>query len=182
MDFWQLITKRRSIRRYNRRPVEPEKVGKIIEAALRAPSSRNLQPWEFIVVNGADLLAKLAQARSSNSFLQGAPLAVVVCANPEKCDVWVENAAIAATFIILAAEALGLGCCWLQIRERRHSPGQTAGDFVAEILQIPPPLQVEAIIAIGYPAEQKAAHQREELKFEQVFHNTYGKPFKEHNP
>lgn len=178
MDFWRLIAGRRSIRRYTRDLVEPEKVAKILEAALRAPSSRNLKPWEFITVTEPELLAALAQARSHNAFLKDAPLAIVVCADPVKCDVWVEDAAIAATFIGLAATALGLGHCWLQIRKRDHSPEQTAEEYVRTVLQIPPHLKVEAIVAIGYPAEEKAGHPRGGLSFDKLHHNVYGERFR----
>lgn len=177
MDFWQLIEGRRSIRKYKPNPVEPEKVAKIIEAALRAPSSKNLQPCEFITVTDPKLIAELAQARQHNSFLKDAPLAIVVCADPEKSDVWVENAAIAATFIGLAAVALGLGHCWLQIRKREHNPEQTAEEFVREVLGIPAHLKVVSIIAIGYHDEEKAGHKKEDLNFARVFTNTYGTAF-----
>ena len=174
MDFWHLIEGRRSIRRYKKDPVEPEKVAKILEAALRAPSSRNLKPWEFIAVTEPELLAKLAEARKHNAFLKDAPLAIVVCADSEKCDVWVEDAAIAATFTGLAATALGLGHCWLQIRKRDHSPEQTAEEYVRAVLKIPSHLKVEAIIAIGYPAEEKAGHPRTGLAFEKLHQDVYG--------
>ena len=100
----------------------------------------------------------------------------MVCADPALCDVWVEDASIASTFISLAAEALELCSCWIQIRERNHSPEKTAEEFVREVLQIPSHLKVEAIIAIGYPAEEKTAHQKEDLQYEKVFANLYGEP------
>lgn len=177
MDFWRLIEGRRSIRKYKSDPVEPEKVAKILEAALRAPSSRNLKPWEFIAVTEPALIAQLARARSHNAFLKEAPLAIVVCADPAKCDVWVEDAAIAATFIGLAAAALGLGHCWLQIRQRDHSPDQTAEEYVRAVLRIPEHLKVEAIVAIGYPAEEKPGHPRTGLAFDKLHHDVYGEPF-----
>jgi len=177
MEFFTIIRKRRSIRKYKKQPVEPEKIALLVETALRAPSSRGLNPWEFIVVDDQNFISKLAEAKEhGSSFLKGAPLAVVVCADPARCDVWVEDTSIASTFISLAAEALGLGSCWVQIRERRHSPEKTAEEFVREVLQIPPHLKVEAIIAIGYPAEDKAAHRKEDLQYEKVFANLYGQP------
>ena len=174
MDFWQLIAKRRSIRQYQPKAVEAEKIKMIMEAALRAPSSRNVQPCEFIAVTNPEILSELAKARPHNSFLSGAPLAMVICVDPEKCDVWIENAAIAATFICLAAEALDLGHCWLQIRERTHSPEQTAEDFVRSVLQLPAQLKVVSLIAIGYPTTEKVGHPREELKFEKIHQDIYG--------
>jgi nitroreductase len=175
MDFFNLIGKRRSVRKYQNRPVEPEKVALIVEAALRAPSSRDLNPWEFIVVDDPKTIRELSRAKQHGSaFLQGAPLAVIVCADPEKCDVWIEDAAIAAVYISLAAEALGLGNCWIQIREREHGAGKTAEEFVREVLRIPQSLKVESIIAIGYPDEEKPGHSREELQYGKVFINGFG--------
>lgn len=175
MDFFEVIGQRRSIRRYKRQPVEPEKIALLTEAALRAPSSRGLNPWEFILVDNGNLLNRLSQAKADgSSFLKEAPLAVVVCADPAKCDVWIEDAAIASLLIILAAEALGLGSCWIQIRERRHGSGGTAEEFVREVLAIPQNLKVEAIIAVGYPAERRPGRQKDELQYEKVFTNLYG--------
>lgn len=175
MDFWALIEQRRSIRKYKYQTIESQKVAKIIEAALRAPSSKNLQPWEFIVVTDKRVITRLSQTRpNSSTFLKGAPMAVVVCADPEKCDVWIENASIAATYISLAAEALGLGNCWIQIRERIHNEEKTAEEYVREVLNIPLHLKVETIIAIGYPDEQKAGHAKEDLHFKKIFINAYG--------
>ena len=175
MDFFALIEQRRSIRRYKKQPVEAEKIAKIAEAALRAPSSRNLQSTEFIVVTEQATIGRLAQARPhGSSFLHEAPVAIVVCADPEKCDVWIENASIAATYIFLAAEALGLGCCWIQIRERIHHEQKTAEEYVREVLNIPSSRKVEAIIALGYPGEQKPGHPTKELPFAKVFTDTYG--------
>lgn len=176
MDFFKLIEKRRSIREYLPQRVEPEKAALIVEAALRAPSSRGLNPWKFIVVDDPKLIAELAKAKQhGSSFLEGAPLAVVVCADPGKCDVWVEDVSIASTFIFLAAEALDLGSCWIQIRERAHNSEKTAEEFVREVLHIPSNIKVESIIAIGYPDQQIEGHQREDLQFEKVYYNSYGK-------
>ncbi len=175
MDFFQLIEKRRSIRKFQKQPVEQEKVALIIEAALRAPSSRGLNPWEFIVVDDTDIISQLSKAKQhGSSFLSGAPLAVVVCADPAKCDVWIEDASIASIFISLAAEALGLGNCWIQIRERIRNSENTSEEFIREILKIPQNLKVESIIAIGYPDEQKPGHAKEKLQQEKIFTNSYG--------
>jgi nitroreductase len=175
MNFFDLIKKRRSIRKYQNRPVEPEKVALIIEAALRAPSSRGLNPWEFIIVDNPEAIRELSRAKPHGSaFLGGAPLAVVACANPQKSDVWVEDAAVASAYISLAAEALGLGNCWIQIREREHGKGTTAEEFVRGVLRIPQGLKVESIIAIGYPDEPKPGHSREELHYEKTFVNGFG--------
>ncbi len=175
--FLSLIEKRRSIRRYTEQPISSEKIAVLVESALRAPSSRGFNPWEFIVVTNRDMLAKLSRAKPhGGSFLKHAGLGIVVCADPEKCDVWVEDAAIASIFIHLAAESIGLGSCWIQIRKRMHDQGKTAQEYVRSVLNIPETINVESIIAIGYPAEKKSPHQKESLQYEKVFYDQYGKP------
>lgn len=173
-----LIQKRRSIRRFLQKAVEAEKVDVLLEAALRAPSSRGLKPWEFIVVTDQDLLVKLSRAKQHGStFLEDAPLGIVICADPEKCDVWIEDASIAAILIQLAAVSLGLGSCWIQIRERMHDGTKSAEEYVAGILNIPAQMKVASIIAIGYPDMQKPPHKAEELLYEKVHRGIYGKPY-----
>jgi nitroreductase len=171
-----VIRKRRSIRKFKADPVEPEKVDMLVEAGLRAPSSRGMQPWEFVVVTDKDLLEKLSRARTHGSaFLENAPLAVVVCADPDKSDVWVEDCSLAAILMQLAAESLGLGSCWIQVRNRLHDDTLTAEDYIVEILQIPKGQKVEAIIAAGYPDEEKSPHKKEGLPFEKLHLNSWGK-------
>ncbi len=174
--FLSLVQKRRSIRQYLQKPVEKEKIELLIEAALRSPSSRGFNPWEFIVVTDRGLLEKLSKAKTHGaSFLKNAPLGIVVCADPEKCDVWVEDASIASIFLHLAAESLELGSCWIQIRMRMHDQAKTAQEYVQELLNIPENLNVESMIAIGYPAESKPPHRKENLNYEKVYYNEYGR-------
>ncbi len=177
--FISLIEKRRSIRKFLQKPVEAEKVDLLIEAALRSPSSRGLNPWEFVVVTDRDILGKLARAKPHGSaFLKDAPLGIVVCADPERCDVWIEDASIASTFIQLAAESLGLGSCWIQIRERMHDEAKSAQEYIAEILKIPSTMKVESIIAIGYPDEKKPPHGKEALEYAKVHMGVYGTQYR----
>ena len=174
--FLSLVQKRRSIRQYSERPVEKEKIDLLIEAALRSPSSRGFNPWEFIVVTDRDLLEKLSKAKTHGaSFLKNAPLGIVVCADPEKCDVWIEDASIASILLHLAAESLELGSCWIQIRMRMHDQTKTSQEYVQELLNIPQNLNVESMIAIGYPAESKPPHRKENLPYEKVYYNEYGR-------
>ena len=176
--FSSLIQKRRSIRKFREKPVENEKIEVLIETALRSPSSRGYNPWEFIVVTEQDSLEKLSSAKMHGSeFLKNAPLGIVVCADEDKCDVWVEDCSIASTFIFLASESLGLGSCWIQIRERMHSETLTSEAYVSDVLNIPPKLKVESMIAVGYPAEAKPPHKKEELQYEKMFLNQYGKQY-----
>jgi len=173
--FLSLIRNRRSVRQYENKPIEAEKIDLLLEAALRPPSSNNRQPWEFVVVTDKELLVPLSDAKPHGAgFLKDAALGIVVCADPGKCDIWVEDASIAATFIHLAAASLGLGSCWIQMRKRQYADGRQARDRVAELLALPENLEVEAIIAVGYPAEEKAPHPKAALPFEKISYNRYG--------
>jgi nitroreductase len=174
--FFKLIETRRSIRKFTSRPVEKEKIDRLVEAALRAPSSRNFKPWRFIVVDDPALLNQLAGAKPHGaSFLKNAPLGLVVCGDTQASDVWVEDCAIASTFIHLAAHDLGLGSCWIQIRKREHSPEKTADAYIKDLLGIPDPLSVESIIAIGYPDETKPGHAGHTLDRDKVSFNRFEK-------
>jgi nitroreductase len=167
--FMNLLERRRSIRKYTDQRVESEKIRILIEAALRSPSGRGINPWEFIIVEDRGILSKLAQAKQSGAaFLKGAPLGIVVCANPEKSDTFVEDASIASIIIQLAAESLGLGSCWIQMRNRYHRDGRPAQEHIAQLLDMPEHCIVQSVIAIGYPAETKAPHPKESLSYEKV--------------
>jgi len=92
-----LLRKRRSIRKFLPKKVTREHTDIIIEAALRAPSSRGINPWEFILVDDPEILGKLSKSKQHGAeFLKNAPLAIVVCADSTKSDVWVEDCSIAA--------------------------------------------------------------------------------------
>ena len=107
-----LIQKRRSIRKFQKKQVGAEKIDTLIEAALRSPSSIGRNPWEFIFVTDQSLLEKLSRAKPHGSaFLKNAPLGIVVCADPDKSDIWIEDSSIAAIFLHLAAESIGLASC-----------------------------------------------------------------------
>ncbi len=177
--FMSLIRKRRSIRRFLDKPVEKEKLDLLVEAALRAPSSRGVNPWHFVVVTDREMLNRLSQSKEHGSaFLKNAAAGIVVCADASKSDVWVEDASIATTVIHLAAASLDLGSCWIQIRERMHAPQQTAEAYVAEQLKLPAALKVQAIVALGYPDESKTPHARESLPDAQVHAGFYGVPYR----
>ncbi|MCP4719745.1 MAG: NAD(P)H-dependent dehydrogenase/reductase [Desulfobacteraceae bacterium] len=172
--FNTLIEQRRSIRKFKDRPIEKEKIDHLIEAALRSPSSRSLNPWRFIVVDRPDLLEKLATAKPhGSSFLKKAPLGIVVCANPLISDVWVEDTSIASIFIHLAAASLGLGSCWIQIRKREHDSSKSADTYIKDLLGIPDNIMIESIIAIGYPDEVKKRHPKKTLEYDKVSFNIF---------
>ncbi len=170
-----LIKQRRSIRIFQDRKVEKTKIDQIVQAALLSPSSKNNNPWKFILVDDKEVLVELSDAKEGGSqFLAKAPLSVVVLADPEQSDVWIEDASIATTMLILAAQNLELGSCWIQIRERKHSERVSSEEFIKKLLGIPKNLRVLCMVVIGYPDEEKSEKQIEERKLDDIYQNHFG--------
>lgn len=169
-----LLRQRRSIRKFQQRAVEPEKIELLEEAFLRAPTSRNLQPCQFIVVDDPQLIRDLSRSKAHGTgFLETAALAIVVAADPARSDVWIEDCSIAAIVAQLAAEELGLKSCWGQLRMRPHNDEQSASDYARRLLAIPDGFEVPIVIGIGYADEEKAGHSRESLPFEKIHRNQF---------
>lgn len=166
LDFLQ---KRRSIRVYQKRAVPAEMIETLKEALLRSPSSRGRNPWQFIFVKDQGFIHQLARSKEfGSSFLERAPLVVVIAADENKSDVWIEDCSIAATILQLQAQSMGLGSCWVQIRERHHSIHQSSESFVKEILGLDASIRVESLVGIGFPDEEKPGHDRESLNWDQI--------------
>ena len=173
-----LLQKRRSIRQFHDRPIEEEKIEKLVEALLRSPSSRGFNPWDFIVVDDRELIRKLSRSKAHGSeFLARAPLAVVLTGSPQRSDVWIEDCSIASIILQLAAESLGLGSCWVQIRLRLHRDGRTSEDYLKSALNLPDGQRILAVVGIGYPAEEKPGHPLDSLEWQKVHRNRFGTPW-----
>lgn len=165
---------RRSIRKYKDRAIPANQISILQEAALRSPSSRSIEPCEFVFVDDREIIAKLAAAKEhGSSFLSSAPLVVAVIANSKISDVWVEDASIAAWSIQSTAESLGLGSCWVQIRQRNHNGNMSSSDYISKSLHLPDGIEVEALIGIGHPDEKKNARKKESLNFTKLHSNRY---------
>lgn len=169
-----LLMKRRSIRKYKDQEVEKEVLDKILKGALTSPSSKNRRPWELIVVDHKEILEKLGDSRGAASRpIKNAPLAIVVLGDPENSEIWVEDASIISTVIQLTAESLGLGSCWIQVRNRLTEDNESVEDYVKKALNIPEKYNVENMIAIGYPDEEKKLHDSETLPYNKVHYNKF---------
>lgn len=157
-DMMNLIMKRRSIRKFKEEKLSDEIIQKIVQAGLLAPTSKNKKSVEFIVVDDKDTILKLKDCRSMGTVgLETSPCAIVVFADSEKSDVWVEDASIAASYIQLRAEDLGLGSVWIQMRNRTNENGSSENE-VRRVLNIPEKYGVLCIIAIGSRNENKNAY------------------------
>ena len=159
-----LLRKRRSIRKYLARKIDSDKIELLKEALLRSPSSRNFQPWHFIFVDENELIKRLAESKPHGSaFLMNAPLVVVILGDETSSDVWIEDCSIAITLLQLTAESLGLGSCWVQIRNRSYNNEMSSEEYIRSIFDLPENIRVEALIGLGYPGEEKTAVSYDQL-------------------
>ena len=160
-ELLRIIYNRRSVRRYERRPVPDDVLRSVLEAGRQAPSARNLQPYCFIVVRDPELKKKLIFSEW-NKFIEEAPIVIVGCGD-SRAKWAVVDVAIALQNMVIAAEALGLGTCWI---------GHFIEDEVKRILRIPDYMRVVAMITLGYPAERPGPRPKKSLE-ELVRHDTY---------
>lgn len=168
--FYELYDRRKSIREFADRPVEEEKLDRLLTVLNRAQSAANRQPWHFIVVEkeGREELDTVFYKEGFKT----APVVIVACAEPgaawvRKADrvnyAWVD-VTIAVTEMIGAATAEGIGACWIAALEPAR---------VKAILGIPEDIDVVAIIALGYPEEELTKEAKDRLPVTEIIH--YGR-------
>lgn len=174
-NFSELIKNRRSMRKFTEEELSQEQVVTLLKAALMAPTSKRSNSWQFIAVDDKEILKQLAYCKEqASSFIADAALAIVVTADPLASDVWIEDASIASILIQLQAEDLGLGSCWVQVRERQAANGMPSDEFVREVLDIPLQLQVLSIIAIGHKGMERKPFNEDHLQWEKIHINKFG--------
>jgi nitroreductase len=155
MDIVEAVKGRRSIRAFKSMEVSQDAVGKIIDAAQWAPSAGNIQPWELIIVRKPEIKKALAEAALDQTFIEEAPVVIVVCANENRSSqgygvrgktlYCIQDTAAAIQNLHLVAYSLGLGTCWV---------GAFREEEARETLRIPSGIRPIAIIPVGYPAEK----------------------------
>ena len=174
-NFSNLIKSRRSMRKFTTEELTQEEVVTLLKAALMSPTSKRTNCWQFIVVDDKETLEKLSYCKeASASFIKDAALAIVVTADPMVSDVWIEDASIASIMIQLQAEDLGLGSCWVQLRERFTASGVPSNEYVHEVLDLPLQLQALSIIAIGHKGMERKPFDESHLQWEKIHINKYG--------
>jgi nitroreductase len=144
MDAMTALTTRRSIRHYRPDPVSRSVLTEIINAGRLAPTARNVQPWEFVVVTDVERRRQLADLSEYGKFIAEAPACVVVLSKPTKY--YLEDGCAATVNILNAAAALGLGGCWVAGDKKAYA------DRVVAACGAPPEMKLIALIAIGYAA------------------------------
>jgi nitroreductase len=164
MEFFDVVKSRQSVRKYQDRSIEEEKLRTILETAALAPSAGNLQSYEIYVARRASDRNALAQAALGQDFLAGAPIALVFCANPGRArpkygprgmELYaLQDATIACTYAMVAAAALGLASVWI---------GAFREDQVRRAVRAREEVRPVAILAIGYAAERPELTPRREF-------------------
>lgn len=174
-NFLELLKNRRSCRRFTDEPVNKEAVANIMRAALMAPSGHRVNPWEFVLVEDKEMLKALSVSKAAGAqLLEGAAMAVAVVADTTKTDVWIEDCSIATILMQLAAEEMGLGSCWVQIRQRVDAEGVSANDNVKRLLQLPEQYAVLSIVAVGHKERPSRPFDEEKMQWEKVHIGCYG--------
>ena len=160
MDIYEAIEKRYSVRTYQDRAVEEEKLARVLNAGRLAPSGRNRQEWKFVVVRDAEVRQAIGEAAEQDWVAKAPVIIAVVGMNPDRimfCDVPADpvDCAIAIDHMTLAAVAEGLGSCWV---------GHFAQDACCEILDVPATGKTVELLALGYPADEAPAKKRKALE------------------
>ena len=174
-NFSELIKRWRSMRKFTGEELTQDEVVSLLKAALMSPTSKRSNSWQFVVVDDKSTLELLSKCKEAGaSFLKDAAVGIVVLGDPLASDVWIEDASVASIMIQLQAEDLGLGSCWIQVRERYTATGMSADEFVHGVLDIPWQLQVLSIIAVGHKGMERKPFDEDKLQWEKIHLNKYG--------
>ena len=161
MDLYEAIQKRYSVRAYEDRPVEEEKLKRILNAGRMAPSARNRQEWRFVVVRDPERRKAIAEAAEQPFLSQAGAILAAVSTDPHTMSCGIPagpvDCAIALDHMSLAAVAEGLGSCWI---------GHFDQDACRKILGVQAPMEIVELMPIGYPAA--APHEKKRKAFEEV--------------
>ena len=158
MDALEAIRTRRSIRKYKAGPVPEGLIHQLLAAAMMAPSARNQQPWQFVVINDRSLLAEYAKLHPTAEMASRAPLAILVCADL-RLEVtpgyWPIDCAAAIQNMLLAAHAVGLGGVWTGVYPRQERMAT-----LKQLCRLPDEVIPHSFIVLGYPGESPVTTDR----------------------
>jgi nitroreductase len=168
MDVFEAVRTVLAVRAYEDRPVPPAALRRILDAAHLTASSRNGQPWHFIVVQDRAKLQRIAALAASGPYIAQAPVAVAVAM--EESPYAVSDTGRAIQSMMLTAWAEGIGSNWVGFEDTL--------DEVAPLLGLPPELKLIAVVPFGYPVAKLGKGKKRRRPFDEVVHGeTYGQPF-----
>jgi nitroreductase len=152
MDLMEALTTRRSVRRFEPKPVPGELVKMMLRAAMQAPSAANAQPWHFVVITERLALEKVTEFHPAAESLHQATLAILVCGDSQlekRPDRWIMDCSAATQNILLAAHANGLGAVWLGIH-----PDPIRIEGLRRLANLPDHVHPLSLVAVGYPEQE----------------------------
>ena len=153
MDAMEAILTRRSVRKYNKKPLPNHVVKELLEAAMSAPSAGNEQPWHFIIIDDPEILGKVPTFHNHAQMLKDASIAILVCSDmnlDKHKGMWIQDCSAATQNILLAVRAKSLGAVWLGI-----SPREERIKGMKQLTNLPDHVMPFSLISIGYPAEKQ---------------------------
>lgn len=173
MELLEGIRSRRSIRKFQSRPVPRELVRTIIEAAMFAPSARNAQPWQFVVIDDRQMLSSYGQKHPNAEMAKEAPLGILVCGDLRlelSPGYWPVDCAAAVQNLLLAAHGVGLGAVWTGVY-----PREDRMITLRHMCGLPPEVMPHSLVLVGYPAESPPTPDR--FRADRVHHLQFGREY-----
>ena len=171
--LFELAAKRRSVRTYTGERISDDVLDEIMKVALTAPNSFGHRPVEFVVVRDKIRIKELASCKSlGGSQIIGADAVIVVMVKLDRGEFWIEDGAIASSYILLAAEQYDVGACWVHIRNRRGKK-LSSDEEVRNLLQIPDGYAVLNLISLGGKGERKSGYKTSDFDFGKVHFEQY---------
>lgn len=172
-ELYELALKRRSIRKFKNESLSVDVIDKIMNIALTAPSSWGAHPVHFIVVKNKEKIKQIARCKAMGATpLLTASVCIVVMVDTSNCELWIEDASVASTYILLAAEHYGVGACWIHIRNR-EGQHKSADEEIRNLLNVPDKYRVLNVVALGLKDENKKAHTEEEFSQNNIHKEFY---------
>lgn len=162
MDTLEIIKIRRSVRDYKDKPIPEEILRKLIDAARFAPTARNVQPWEFIVITKPHTLKSIADLAENGRFVAKAGACIAVFCSDTKY--YLEDGCAATQNILLAATALRLSSCWVAGDKKPYC------SQVSNLLNVPAPFRLVSLIALGFPASENSFKVADKRKLDELIH------------
>ena len=164
-----MLLNRRSVRSYTGEEIPEEKMKLVLQAGLLSESGHKIRPWEFVVIREKEKLLQLSDCKEgAGKMLQKAGAAIIVIADQEKSDVWIDDCAITMANMHLMADSIGLGSCYINARMRKAVGGGDTESFIKRFLDLPEHYRVSALLSLGIPVTQPAPHSLDRLHWEKV--------------
>ena len=174
-EILEVFLNRRSTRKYSEQKVTEEELKAVVACGLSSPTGHGHYAGEVIVVTEREIIDRLCGSRTgSANMLKGADAALVVIGDGSS-DTWVEDCSAIMTSMHLASDAMGLGSCWIQGRNRVAEDGRTSEEYVRDIIGYPEDKHLEGILSLGHVGEHLPVRTMDDLKWEKVSRNQYGK-------